>query len=100
MARASSPIPSSAQTLTVTSASTSTLTVPASARRALIVIEDNLVHYWTDGSTPTTTNGLPGFPAQIINLNSAEAANFKVIAASASSHVHAQYYADELEDQQ
>ncbi len=57
------------------------LTVPANASWADIVIEADdptlaadatrLVRYWYDGSTPTTTEGLPGAHLDIIRIGTA-----------------------------
>ena len=51
------PIPTSVENVTV-STTVVTLTVPQKARQALLYVRSNTIAWTTDGSTPSTTNGL------------------------------------------
>ena len=74
-------------------ASSTALTVPASATAALITIEGTSVRYADDGTTPTPSVGQGPFVAgYVITLTGAELAAARFIQTSASATINVSYY--------
>lgn len=71
--------PKGYQQITV-STSAVALTVPKNATSAIIIVQDQTVRWRDDGTAPTATVGMPVFPGNVIQLNSAQQiADFRAI---------------------
>lgn len=87
------------QVLAVTNAAVVSLTVPASALRAEIVVDGAAVRYWINASNPTPTDGRPLHVGSQLRLEYKrnhdidELRDFRCIAQTATNgRLHVEYY--------
>lgn len=87
--------PKGLQTLTVTNASASALTVPAGANMAIISVEGNSIRFRDDGTAPTTSIGVivnPGSTLELHDVVLLKAIQLIAVDNSASAVINASFY--------
>lgn len=80
--------------LTVGTGAVVTLSPPGTATHAMLVVENNTVRYYEDGSTPTTGssgNGPPLIAGSYIELDLVLFSTFKMIGMTGTATVHVLY---------
>ena len=91
------PVNASMQTFTVSSTARALPSIPDSAIFAVVIVRTNSVRSADDGSTPTTTVGMPYGPSslpQVFGICGRSAlVNTRMIAISSDSEVNVSYYA-------
>lgn len=89
------------QQITFSTAGVYSLTVPSQARYALCVIEEvdasgssKIIRYWSDGSNPTTTEGIPRGDMDAFDIEGyPNLLNFRAIKIAGGNHIlTVQYY--------
>lgn len=76
---------------TITVSTATGLTVPDGAKYAIMSVESTatgvVIRYWSDGSTPTATDGFALYPGDRVEVfNASNLANFIAIAGQAGTH--------------
>lgn len=72
-------VPTGYQQLTVTGA-TQFLTVPSNSNMAILILENDLARWRSDGVAPTGSLGMPYSPLQTIQINNKDGlTNFQII---------------------
>lgn len=91
------PINSSMQTFTVSSTARALPSIPDSAMFAVVIVRTNSIRSTDDGTTPTTSVGMPYGPSslpQVYGICGRPAlVNTRMIAISSDSEVNISYYA-------